>query len=88
MKYLRANDQPFMTKELRKEHMKRTQLRNKYRKEKNEVNERAYKKRNMCVNLLKKVKTSYFGNLKPSCICDNKKFWSTVKPLLSEKTVN
>ena len=89
MKYLRANDQPFMTKELRKEHMKRTQLRNKYRKEKNEVNEIAYKKqRNKCVNLLKKVKISYFGNLKPSCISDNKKFWNTVKPLLSEKTVS
>ncbi|NRA91023.1 MAG: hypothetical protein HRU43_07880, partial [Simkaniaceae bacterium] len=69
--------------------MKRTQLRNKYRKEKNEANERAYKKqRNMCVNLLKKVKTSYFGNLNPSLICDNKKFWNTVKPLLSEKTMS
>ena len=26
MKYIRANDQPFMTKELRKGHMKRTRL--------------------------------------------------------------
>ena len=33
-KYIRANDQPFMTKELRKEHMKRTRLRNKFRKSK------------------------------------------------------
>ena len=32
MKYVRGNDQPFVTKELRKEHMKRTRLLNKYRK--------------------------------------------------------
>ena len=87
-KYIRANEQPFMTKELRKEHMKRTMLLNKYRKNKSEVNERAYKKqRNLCVNLLKKVKTSYYEKLKPSSICDNKKFWNTVKPLFSEKTM-
>ena len=29
-KYLRGNDQPFMNKQLRKEHIKRTMLRNKY----------------------------------------------------------
>ena len=89
MKYILANDQPFMTKELRKEHMKRTRLRNKYRKNKCEANERAYKQqRNLCVYLLKKVKASYFENLQPSDICDNKKFWNTVKPLFSEKTMS
>ena len=31
-KSLRGNEQPFMTKELRKKHMKRTRLLNKYRK--------------------------------------------------------
>ena len=31
-KYIRANDGPFMTRELRKEHMKRSRLRNKYLK--------------------------------------------------------
>ena len=60
-KYLRANEQPFMTKELRKAHMKRSRLRNKYRKNKSEANNEAYKKqRNFCVGLLKKVKKSYF----------------------------
>ena len=33
IKYVRANENPFMTKELRKEHMNRTRLRNKYLKE-------------------------------------------------------
>ena len=89
VKYIRGNNQPFMTKELRKEHMKRTKLRNKFRKDKNKTNEIAYKKqRNVCVNLLKKVKRNYFENLKPSLICDNKKFWNTVKPLFSEKTMS
>ena len=88
-KYIRANDQPFVTKELRKEHMKRSRLRNKYLKNKTETNKLAYKKqRNLCVNLLKKVKTSYFEKLKPSNICDNKKFWKTVKPLFSEKAMS
>ena len=72
LRYVRANDQPFMTKELRKEHMKRSRLRNKYLKDKNDDNTEAYKRqRNKCVSLLKK--TTYFGNLNPSAICDNKK---------------
>ena len=51
-KCVRGNDQPFMTAELRKEHMKRTMLLNKYRSDLS-----AYKKqRNLCVGLLRKVK--------------------------------
>jgi len=88
-KCLRANDQPFMTKELRKEHMKRSRLRNIYLKNRNETNAIAYKRqRNKCVFLLKKVKKTYFGNLKPSKISDNKNFWKTVNPLFSEKGVS
>ena len=88
-KYIRANDQPFMTKELRKEHMKRTRLKNKFLKNRTDANAIAYKKqRNLCVNLLKKVKRAYFEKLKPSSISDNKKFWKTVNPLFSEKTMS
>ena len=66
--------------------MKRTRLLNKYRKNRNEENKAAYKKqRNLCSNLLKKVKSDYYGNLKPSDVSDNKKFWSNVKPLFSDK---
>ena len=69
--------------------MKRSRLRNKYWKNKNEVDKEAYKKqRNLCVSLLKKVKKSYFEKLQPSSICDNKMFWKAVKPLFSEKTVS
>ena len=75
-----------MTKELRKAHMKRTRLLNKYRKNRNEENKMAYKKqRNMCTKLLKKTKANYFRNLKPSKVCDNKNFWKNIKPMLSDK---
>ena len=58
-KYVRGNDQPFMTKELRKAHMKRTMLLNKYRKNGNAENESAYKRqRNLCTKLLKSTKAS------------------------------
>ena len=74
-KYVRANDNPFMTKDLRKEHMLRSRLRNKYYREKTAASALAYKKqRNKCISLLKKAKKSYFGNLNPSIVCDNKNF--------------
>ena len=88
-KYVRGNDQPFMTKQLRKEHMKRTRLLNRYRKNRNAENETAYKRqRNLCTNLLKKAKSAYYGNLHPSKVCDNKKFWNAVKPLFSDKCIS
>ena len=88
-KYIRANDNPFITKELRKEHMLRSRLRNKYYKYNTDASALAYKKqRNKCVSLLKKAKKTYFGNLNPSVICDNKKFWKNIKPLFSEQAVS
>ena len=85
-KYVKANENPFVSKELRKEHMLRSKLRNKFYVEKNDFNFSAYKKqRNRCVSLLRKAKKSFYGNLNPSIICANKKFWKNVKPLFSEK---
>ena len=88
MKYIRANDQPFITKKLRKEHMKRSKLRNKYLKNK-KSNARSYKvQRNKCVSLLKEAKKAYFEALQPSQVCDNKKFWKIVNPLFTEKALS
>ena len=42
---------------------------------------------NVC-SLLKIAKKTYFGNLNPSVICDNKRFWKNVKPLFSEQAVS
>ena len=43
------------------------------------------KQRNWCISLLRKEKKEYFVNLNEKDIIDNKKFWQTVRPFLSEK---
>ena len=86
-KIIRANNAPFMNKSLRKHIMTRSRLKNKLNNEPSEKNEKAYKKqRNLCVNLFKKAKKEYYTNLNPSVIADNKKFWTVIKPLFSDKT--
>ena len=53
-KHARGNQMPFMTKDLSKNIMKRSRLRNKYLKNNNEENRKLYaKQRNYCVSLLK-----------------------------------
>ena len=85
-KYLRANDQPFVNKTLRKAIMTRSRFKNKYTNYPTPLNEKAYKKqRNLCVKLLKKAKREYYSNLDIKQITDNKKFWKNIKPFFSEK---
>ena len=73
----------FMNKELSKAIMNRTRLRNKFLK--NENRKRYLKQRNYCVSLLRKTKRNYYSNLNEKNIIDNKKFWKTVIPFLSDK---
>ena len=85
-KSVRANDDPFMTKALRKAIMLRTKLRNMYNKCRTRDKWNAYKKqRNKCVKILRQAKIDYYGNLDVKDISDNRKFWKTVKPLFSDK---
>ena len=85
-KSIRANESPFMTKNLKKEMMNRSRLRNKYLRNSSEENKLAYnKQRNICTSLLRKEKKSYFENLDTSHITDNKMFWKTIKPMFSKK---
>ena len=87
-RYLRGNQSPFMNKTLVKAIMVRSKLRNVFLKNKTEENRSNYsKQRNLCVTLLRKSKREYFGNLNEKNLCDNK-FWSVVKPLLSNKVVS
>ena len=66
--------------------MKRSRLRNIYLKNRSDNNKREYnKQRNYCVSLLRKTKTNYYANLNEKDLTDNKQFWQTVKPLLSDK---
>ena len=60
-KLIRNNNQPFMTKTLRKAIMKRSKLRNKFNEERNFENWSEYKcQRNLCSNLLKQSKKRHF----------------------------
>ena len=56
-KYVRANEAPFMTKELPKAIMKRSRLRNKFLKERAETNQKNFKvQRSFCKKLLRTTK--------------------------------
>ena len=85
-KYVRANQAPFINKRVKKEIMKRSRLRNKFFKTKNEIDRLNYnKQRNFCLSLIRNEKKKYFSNINTGDITDNKKFWKTVKPLFTEK---
>ena len=85
-KYVRGNNKPFMTKAYSKAIMHRTRLRNKFLKNPTDSNKVLYnRQRNYCVSLLRKEKKEYFANLNEKTITDNRKFWHTVKPFLSDK---
>ena len=59
-KTIRANNVPFMNKNLQKQVMTRSRLKNKFNKVPSVENENAYKKqRNLCVNLFRKAKREY-----------------------------
>ena len=76
-----------MNKNLTKAIMVRSRLRNKFLKYKTSESRDAYKKqRNYCVTLLRETKISFYENLNPKFIIDNKKFWKQVKPFFSDKT--
>ena len=86
-KIIRGNQAPFMNKELSKAIMRRSQLKTKYNKAKQEADRNAYKKQqNLCVKLRRKAVKQYFVNKCRSGIMSNKNFWKTVKPFISNKT--
>ena len=61
-------------------------LRNIDLKNRSDNNKHEYnKQRSYCISLLRKTKTNYYANLNEKDFTDNKQFWRTVKPLLSEK---
>ena len=64
--------------------MKRSKLRNKINKEKNIENWSEYKHQpNLCSNLLKRSKKRHFNSLNVNDVTETKKFWKTIKPLIT-----
>ena len=85
-KVIRANNMPYMTKILRKAIMRRSALQKRFYKSKCLEDKDAFKKqRNYCNRLYKRERRKYFNNLNLKDITDNKTFWKTVKPFLSNK---
>ena len=88
-KVMRFNNNPFMTKTLRKAIMQRSKLKTEYNVKRTIASWEKYKRqRNYCVNLLRKSKKNYFQNLNVKDLADNKKFWKSVKPYFSKKGIN
>ena len=70
-----------MTKELRKEIMKRSKLRKKFNRNRKHESWCNFKfQGNYCVNLLSKMKKQYYENLSLKNVVDNQTFWKIVKP--------
>ena len=88
-KTVTGNQVPFMTKDLSKEIIKSSRLRNRFLKDKSPKNRMLYtQQKNYCVSLLRTTKIRYYVNLKEKKILDNKQFWKVVKPLFSDKLIS
>ena len=88
-KLTRANHALYVTKAMKKAIMKRTQMQHQYFKNRSCETFNAYThQRNFCRRLYKRENKKYFNSLKLNKITDNKVFWKTVKPLLSDTSIN
>ena len=75
-----------MSKTLRKAIIKRSKLRNTFNNERSSENWQNYKRqRNICLNILKSTKKTFFETLDISEITGSRKFWKTVKPFFDDK---
>ena len=78
-KYTRANQASFLTKEIKKEIMIRSRLRNRFLRCRSDENKKAYnEQRNRCVKLVRSAKKAYYSNLSIKDVNDKKKFWKIV----------
>ena len=75
-----------MSKTLCKAIMKRSKLRNTFNRKRSSEYWQNYKRqRNICSNILKSTKKTFFETLNINEITDNIKFWKTVKPFFTDK---
>ena len=59
------------------------------KKQRSDENWNNYKmQRNFCVKLLHQTKEKYFSDINVKSISGNKKFWKTLKPFFSNKSLN
>ena len=75
----------FISKELSKEIMLRSKLRNIFLQGKTDEARTKYRKRDICAHLLRRAKRNYYNDLDLSNVTDNRKFWKTIRPLFANK---
>ena len=85
-KKVRGNHGPFMIKDLSNTIMNKSKTRNRYLKWPSRENFLAMKSsKNLCNNLVKTNKRSYFQKVPQKGFANNKAFWNTIKPSLTNK---
>ena len=85
---VRGNNKPHMSKTLRKAMMQRTRLKNKANKSHDEGDLQRYREqRNLIVKMNRHAKKEYFKNLDPKDVTKSKRFWKTLKPMLSDSGI-
>ena len=84
-KSLGGNQSPFMTKELSQAVMNKLKTRNKYVWPSGENFLAMKRAKNYCNNLTRTTKKNIFQSVTKSGFANNKKFWNTVKPFLTNK---
>ncbi len=85
-KVLRANHKPYVTKDMRKAIMLRSQLQNLwYTYKLPEYHIALKRQKNYCNRLYKRERKKFYSRLNLNDITDNSKFWKTMKPLFGDK---
>ena len=88
-KFLRYNNNPSVTKNLRKQIMVRSKLRNDYNKNRNYENWcKCKRQRSLYLYLLGKTKKNFYKELDEKQISDSKTLWKNVKLFFHDKGVN
>ena len=80
-KHSRANQAPFLTKEINKEIMTRSRLKKNLMKIKKHIMTNV----TVVLRLVRSAKKAHYSNLSIKDVNNNEKFWKIVKPLFSEK---
>ena len=85
-KMIRGNNAPLMNKELSKEIIVKSKLRNKLYRHKTKTNWKNYtKQHNKCRYLRREAVILHFSKLCKNGVISDKKFWSTIKPFMNNK---
>ena len=88
VKILRANHVPNLTKTLSKTIMRRPQLERKHLKTKTKGSFKEYKEqKSFCSKLYLKERKRHYNTQVVKKGTDNRKFWKTLKPFLSDKHI-